>query len=408
MLITIAIEVQWVALSPVSRAAERFYGAQAPASSLFNVDFLAMIYLLLFLVFAFPASYVVDSYGLRAGLGLGAAIAGLGGLAKGLFPTSFGAVLAGQIALGIAQPFVLNAATSMGARWFPLRERGTAVGLASLAQYIGIVLAMVIGPLVVEGDPSSASYGQGVDRLLFAYGLATAAAALVSILVIRDGPKNAVEEAVERQGVRSGLRSLFASRDYRMLILLFAIGLGIFNALSSMVDAVAANIGVVDSDGLIGTIMIGAGIVGALVLPILSDAVGKRKPFLVICMAGMVPGVAGLALAGLVCPNASTAYLVAKISSGILGFFVMAAGPIGFEYAAEIGRPAPESTSQGILLLVGQATGIGLMALMGVKGWMGSCLLAFIALSVVCLVGAATVKESELLAGGQRGTGLKA
>ncbi len=397
MIVTIAVEVQWVALAPVTRAAERFYGPQIAAGSFFGVDFLAMSYLLLFLVFAFPASYVIDTYGIRFGLGLGSALAALGGLAKGLFPSSFAMVIAGQLALGVAQPFILNAATALGARWFPLRERGTAVGLASLAQYLGIVLAMILGPMLVNGDPSSPLYGSGVDSLLRAYGIGTALAALVAVLVIRERPAEAVEDETERKGVRGGLRVLFASKDYLILLALFTIGLGIFNALSSMVDAVAASIGVVDSDGLIGTAMIGAGIVGALVLPILSDAIGKRRPFLVLCMAGMVPGVAGLALAGAICPDPAAAYKVATISAGILGFFVMAAGPIGFEYAAEIGRPAPESTSQGLLLLAGQASGIGLMALMGVKGFMGPTLVAFIALSALCLIGTFAMRESEAM-----------
>jgi sugar phosphate permease len=394
MLITIAVEAQWVALAPVARAAERYYSIGA---GVFGVDFLAMSYLILYLVFSFPASYVIDSFGIRIGLGAGAVLAGLGGIAKGLFPASFGAVLAGQIALAVAQPFILNAATALGARWFPLRERGTAVGLASLAQFLGIALAMVIGPLVVNGDPGSAGYGKGVDTLFRAYGIGTALAAALSLLILRERPKEAVEADAGRHGVRAGLLVLFKSRDYRILIGLFAIGLGIFNALSSMVDAVAANIGVVDSDGLIGTVMIGAGILGALVIPILSDAVGKRKPFLILCMAGMVPGVAGLALAGLVCPDARSAYLMAEVSAGVLGFFVMAAGPIGFEYAAEIGRPAPESTSQGLLLLAGQATGIGIMAVMGVEGLMGLSMIAFIPLSALCLAGTLAVRESSAL-----------
>jgi MFS family permease len=401
MVITVMVEVQWVAFAPVARAAGAYYGSVPAASpllgSFFGIDFLAMCYLLLFLVFSFPASYVIDTYGLRRGLGLGALLAALGGIAKALFPDNYPVVLGGQILLGIAQPFILNAATSLGARWFPLRERGTAVGLASLAQYLGIVLAMAIGPMIVNGDPSSGAYGRGVDSLLRAYGVATAAAALISVLVMRERPKVAVEESEERHSVRVGLRSLFASRDYRILLILFAIGLGIFNALSSLVDAVAASIGIVDSDGLIGTAMIGSGVVGALVLPILSDLLKRRKAFLVLCMAGMAPGVAGLALAGIICPDPKSAYLMATIAAGILGFFVMAAGPIGFEYAAEIGRPAPESTSQGLLLLAGQATGIAMMAAMGVKGLMQPILIVFIALSLVCLGGTFLVKESAAL-----------
>jgi MFS family permease len=394
MLVTLAVEVQWVALAPVSRAAERFYAGQVAAGSFFGVDFLAMLYLVLYLVVALPASYVIDTYGLRIGLGAGALLAGVAGLAKGIFAASFTAVLVSQIALAIAQPFILNAATALGARWFPLRERGLAVGLASLAQYLGIVLAMVVGPILVNGNPASPAYGQGVGSLLLAYGAGTAGVAAVSLFLVRERPRGAAAAGEERLAVFSGMKSLVANRDFRILFVLFLVGLGMFNAISSMVDAIAAHIGVVDSDGLIGTFMIVGGIIGALALPLLSDKVGKRKPFLVACLAGMVPGVAGLAFAGALTRDAASAYTVAKVSAGILGFFVMSAGPIGFQYAAEIGRPAPESTSQGLLLLVGQASGILFMALMGVRSLIGPLFVVFVILAAYCAVQSVALRES--------------
>jgi len=398
MLITLMVEVQWVALAPVSRAAERFYGPQLAAGSFLNVDLLAMVYLLVFLVACVPASYVIDTFGIRVGVGSGAALAGLGALVKGFFPASFIAVLSGQVLLAAAQPLVLNAATAIAARWFPLRERGVANGLAALAQYLGIVAAMVVGPMVVEGDVASPRYGQGVGTLLLAYGLATAIAAAVALLLIPERPERPVEGGEERSGSFAGIRILLASRDYRILLLLFTAGLGIFNALSSMVDTVAAHIGVSDSDGLIGTFLIAGGILGAIVLPAASDAVGRRRPFLVLCMAGLVPGVAGLAFADALASTPAGAYLVAKIAAAILGFFVMSAGPIGFQYAAEIGRPAPESTSLGLLLLAGQASGIAFMLLMETPRLVGPILAAFTGLAVLCLLGALLLRESKLLA----------
>jgi MFS family permease len=405
MLISIAVQVQWVSLAPVARAAERFYGGQIAPGSPFGVDFLAMSFLIVYLVASLPASYLIDTYGIRVGVGLGAILCLLGGLLKGLSGGSFAAVLAGQLVLAVAQPFVINAATAVCARWFPLGERGLAVGLASLAQYLGIALAMIAGPLLVVGDPAAPNYGEGIGTLHLVYGIGTAVAALACVAILRERPREAVEEAVERQSPFAGAKTLFASRDYLLLLLLFTIGLGIFNALSSLVDAVAGHLGVSDSDGLIGTFMIGAGILGAVVIPMLSDAVGRRKPFLVLCMAGMVPGVAGLAFARLIAPDPAGAYLVAKISAGLLGFFVMAAGPIGFEYAAEIGRPAPESTSQGFLLLSGQVSGIIFMAVMGVRGLMGPALAAFSILSVLCLAVTFALRESRLLTEAKAGSG---
>ena len=84
----------------------------------------------------------------------------------------------------------------------------------------------------------------------------------------------------------------------QITMLLFLIGLGIFNAISSMTDSISEYAGVKDSDGLIGGLMLIGGIFGAVILPALSDKYRRRKIFLVICLAGMVPGIFGLSFAG--------------------------------------------------------------------------------------------------------------
>ena len=38
-------------------------------------------------------------------------------------------------------------------------------------------------------------------------------------------------------------------------------------------------------------------------------------------------------------------------------FFLLSAGPLGFQYGAEITHPAHEGTSNGLLLFVGQVSG---------------------------------------------------
>ncbi|MDP2791351.1 MAG: MFS transporter, partial [Rectinemataceae bacterium] len=195
VLLSIVIQIQWVAFAPVARAAERFYGAQIAPGSLFGVDFLAMLYLIVFLAVCVPASYVIDTYGIRVGIGIGAILAGTAGLAKGFFAGNFAIVLCAQLVLSIAQPFILNAATALAAQWFPLRQRGLAVGLGTLAQYIGIVIAMVAGPILVNGNPASPLYGSGVGKLLIIYGIVTAVAAAISLVTIREPPPGASGES---------------------------------------------------------------------------------------------------------------------------------------------------------------------------------------------------------------------
>ena len=45
-----------------------------------GVDFLAMLYLIVFLIAALSASFIIDTSGLQVNLGIGAALAGAAGL----------------------------------------------------------------------------------------------------------------------------------------------------------------------------------------------------------------------------------------------------------------------------------------------------------------------------------------
>ena len=53
-----------------------------------------------------------------------------------------------------------------------------------------------------------------------------------------------------------------------------------------------------------------------------------------------------------------TSYWLLLVSAFVFGFFLLSAGPIGFQYGAEVTHPAPEGTSNGLLLLMGQISGI--------------------------------------------------
>jgi sugar phosphate permease len=117
----------------------------------------------------------------------------------------------------------------------------------------------------------------------------------------------------------------------------------------------------------------------------------------------MVPGVAGLAFAPVLTGgqgvNPEAAYTIALISSAMLGFFVMSAGPIGFQYAAEVASPAPESTSQGLMLLVGQVSGMIMVTFMSIKNkiYLPGFLISFVVLAVIAVIVVALTKESSLI-----------
>ena len=85
----------------------------------------------------------------------------------------------------------------------------------------------------------------------------------------------------------------------------------------------------------------------------------------------------------------------------ILGFFLLSSGPIGFQYGAEIAYPTPEGTSTGLLLLMGQVSGIafifGMDAFKTPSGSMTPSLVVMIILMVLSLLVATRLHESRML-----------
>jgi len=262
--------------------------------------------------------------------------------------------------------------------------------------------------MLIGSDPSLPGYGEGFENMLLIYGLISVCSAVLVLIFIREHPPSSPSGAeYKRLSFRKGFALMLKNRDMLITIFLFFIGLGIFNAVSSLTDAIAAHAGVADSDGLIGGLMLVGGVLGAIIIPLLSDKFRKRKLFLVICLAGMIPGLFGMAFAGSLSSTTESIYTITIIGSFILGFFVMAAGPIGFQYAAEVCYPAPESASQSVLLWVGQITGMVFVAGMSIKeyAYLGEFLTVFAGLSIITFIAVLMLRESPMIGNREQGTG---
>ncbi|MEA2102459.1 MAG: MFS transporter [Thermodesulfobacteriota bacterium] len=333
------MQMLWITFAPITSDAVKFYGVSA-----MQIGFLAMSFMVVYLFVSIPASWIIDNYGIRKGVGFGVALTGIFGFTRGVFGESYQWVLVSTIGIAVAQPFILNAITAMAARWFPLRERATAGGIAVLAQFMGIIVAMATVPLL------SSKYG--IPGMLNIFGISSLVLSILYLIFVKDRPPTPpAKEDNERVLVFDGLRHIFHQRDMILLLLLLFIGLGMFNAVTTWIEQILAprGFGSVQA-GNVGAIMMVGGILGAIIMPVLSDRLKKRKILLVICIAGSLPGLIGLTFA--------TGYTMLLVSSFVLGFFFMSSAPIAYQYSAEISYPAPEATSQGLLMLSGQISGI--------------------------------------------------
>ncbi len=385
MAIAAVNQLLWITFAAVTTDAMKFYGV-----SDLSIGLLSLSFLIVYIFVSFPASWVIDTYGLRVGLGIGAVLTGVFGLVRGLVAANYTWVLVAQIAIAIGQPFILNAITTVAARWFPVEERATASGIGSLAIYLGILVGLALTPYLT-------TLGSGFSGMLMIYGIASAVAMIVFFLFVRERPPSppCPPEQESRSLVLDGLSKMIRQREFILLLAIFFVGLGAFNAVTTWIEQIISPRGFSATQaGNAGGIMILGGIIGAVILPLLSDRYRKRVPFLLVAVLGAAIGLAGITYV--------TSNLMLLVFSFIFGFFLLSAGPIGFQYAAEITYPAPEGTSNGMVILMGQISGIifilGMDAFKApVTGSMTIPLLVLVGLLVVCLILATRLKEPAAL-----------
>jgi cyanate permease len=379
-------QLLWITFAPITGSAAAFYGV-----SDLSIGLLSMSFMIVYILVSIPASWVIDTYGFRVAVGIGAVLTGVFGLLRGLLAADYTWVLISQIGIAIGQPFILNSVTKVAARWFPLQERATASGFGSLAMFLGIVLGLVLTPFLA-GQSSIAT-------MLLIYGIVSVVAAIVFLAVARERPPTppCPPGQDERALVFDGLKQILRKRDFLLLMVIFFIGLGVFNAVTTWIeDIVRPRAFTSVQAGIIGGLMVAAGIVGALVLPTLSDRYRRRVPFIILALGGAIVGLVGVTFA--------SGYALILLSAFVLGFFLLSAAPIGFQYGAETTFPAPEGTSNGLLLQMGQISGVVFILAMDAfkspaTGSMTTSLVVLIGLMVLGLLLSTRLRESAMMTG---------
>ncbi|MBN1122616.1 MAG: MFS transporter [Anaerolineae bacterium] len=381
MFINLTIQILWISYAPITGPAASYYGVTD-----LQIGFLAMSFMIAFVPLSIPVSWIIDTYGFRVAVSIGAMLMGIFGLMRGLVGDSYSLVLISTIGVAAAQPFLLNAWTTVPAKWFAPEERATAVGLVTLANLIGTALGMVLTPILLEQ--------MAIPTIQLIYGGATALSSVLFIVLAREKPPTPpCPEGMEvRALMLDGLKHALKIKSFWFYLLVSFIGMGIFNGITTWVENIIRPRGFTPTDaGTLGALMLAGGLVGAVIMPTLSDKLRKRKPFLLIGITLAIPGLLGVTFA--------TSYWLLLVSAFLMGFFLVSTSPIGMQYAAEITYPTPEGTSNGLIQLFGQGAVVFVYIMEAMKGRDGSftpSLLFAAGLMVVSAILITQLKESHV------------
>jgi FLVCR family feline leukemia virus subgroup C receptor-related protein len=154
------------------------------------INYLSQSFMLAFIPVNFPSVAVLDSYGLRAGVGVGMALTTIGLWLRCLMGESFTYAIVGQTVMAIGQPFLYNAPTKISSEWFPEGERIRATAIGAYANIFGVALGCFVPALFFSDDDLFKP--EAAKEHCFAMNLVLSIASTVifipSVLIISNGP----------------------------------------------------------------------------------------------------------------------------------------------------------------------------------------------------------------------------
>lgn len=390
LFIAVMIQVMWATFFTITTDAWKYYGYTDAVKGESAISLLSIIFMVGMIILSVPSMAAFEKFGFKKSVGFGAVVMGICGVLRGIFGASYPMLIVMTIGFSIAQPFILNAPGLVAGRWFPEDERATANSGGLLANYVGMSIAFLLSPILLEK-------GIEIKAIMLIYGIAAAFSAVLFLIFAREAPPTppCEEELAVRVDFKEGFVTAWKKKNFLFCVLIFFIMLGIFNAFFTLIEPIMTDMsgGAIDStqSGIIGVAILLVGVVGSVVISLFSDKdkLHRRLPYLV---GANIIGTIGFAL--FIFMNGFGGMMAAGL---IYGFFTIGSAPVLITLAAEEAYPTSEGTSEGLMMWMGN---IGGVIFLGITSLMGNNHLAMLimmavlsALVVICM---AVMKETKL------------
>ena len=339
-LVNVISNILWTTYAPVTTHAMDFYGVDE-----FLVIFISLVFLIVYIPITFLATWLIDKYEFKIGASIGALLMGVFGFLRFIAGNNYILALIFSIGIAIAQPFLLNTITKLSANWFPETERTTATGISLIATALGVALGMIMTPILV--------ITLNFRSMLFVYGIIALISSIVFVILIKNKPPTPPSSnfVIDKIYMFKGFKLLFSNRNFVILAVIFTLGMGSFNFITTYVELIVIPRGF-DSifAGILGMALLSGGITGTIIMSLLSDKLKHRKSIMILSMI--------IATVSLLVFSFSYDALLLIISMACFGFGLMGSGPVTLEYAVDATKPVPEASSNGILMMGGAIGGI--------------------------------------------------
>ncbi|XP_036397993.1 feline leukemia virus subgroup C receptor-related protein 2 isoform X3 [Megalops cyprinoides] len=351
---------QWIQYGIINNLFMKFYNVDS-----FAIDWMSMIYMLTYIPFIFPVTWLLDKKGLRVIALVATATNCLGTWIKvaSVRPELFAVTMLGQFASSFAQVFILGMPSHIASVWFGPEEVSTACSIGVFGNQLGIAIGFLVPPMLVPNVDDLDELARHISVMFYiTAGVATLLFVLV-VIVFQERPDippsqaQAVARSIppEQYSYTASILRLLRNRPFILLIISYGLNVGCFYAVSTLLNRMIIEHypGEEVNAGRIGLTIVIAGMVGSLICGIWLD---KTKTYKQTTLAVYLLSFVGMLVYAFTL-NLGRLWVV-FITAGALGFFMTGYLPLGFEFAVELTYPESEGTSSGLLNCSAQVFGI--------------------------------------------------
>lgn len=353
---------QWIQYSIIADVIVNYYGV-----SYTFVNWTSMIYMILYIPFIFPGSYMLDKLGLRVAvlIGIFGTCAGAWIKVGSVAPDRFWVGFLGQTIVALSQVFILSVPARLAAVWFGPNQVSSACSIGVFGNQLGIAVGFLLPPMIVSGQGTEEEIERDLYTMFISVGIFTSILLVTVLIFFKDKPDTPPSHAQiqatddESMNFMQSVKRLLVNPSYMLLLTAYGINVGIFYAISTLLNQIILKYypDAGEDAGRIGLVIVLAGMIGSVVCGIVLDKFHRFKETTL--------AVYTLSLIGMVIYTftLSQGILVVYFVSAFLGFSMTGLLPVGFELAAELTYPEPEGTSAGLLNAACQVFGISFTSL---------------------------------------------
>nr|XP_020446816.1 feline leukemia virus subgroup C receptor-related protein 2 isoform X2 [Monopterus albus] len=351
---------QWIQYGIISNIIMKFYKVEALAA-----DWLSMVFMLTYIPFIFPVTWLLDKKGLRV-IALAANVLNCAGTwikVASARPDLFMVTMLGQFISALAQVFILGMPSRLASVWFGTNEVSTACSIGVFGNQLGIAIGFLIPPILVPNLDDVNELAYHIRIMFFISAGVTTFIFILVVIMFKEKPE--IPPTLAQAHARSippneysymaSILRLLRNKPFMLLVVSYGLNVGCFYAVSTLLNRMIIT-HYPDEEvnaGRIGLTIVIAGMVGSLICGLWLDKTKTYKQTTLVVyllsLIGMLVYAFTLSLGHL---------WVVFVTAGVLGFFMTGYLPLGFEFGVELTYPESEGTSSGLLNCSAQIFGI--------------------------------------------------